>query len=112
MAGLVRRFKAAICEVTGIVLTLAGSALVIYAGCVLLDECWLWLQDGEWQDWQLRTAWYFLGLAEDPLPWNNVEKIRTWILDQPLWTCALPGVAAYSLGHAFMALAEITDSHK
>jgi hypothetical protein len=106
MAGLARWVKAAISRLIGIALALTGYALIAYAAWVLLNECWLWLQDGEWQNWRLRTAWLILGLDESPLPWLGVEKIRTWILDQPLWSCAFPGVAVYSIGHAFMALAE------
>jgi hypothetical protein len=49
-----------------------------------------WRKSGEWESRQLWLAWADLGLPVDPQPWLGVEKIRAWILNQPLWACVFP----------------------
>jgi hypothetical protein len=110
MAGLARWLKVAMCRIIGIVAKTAGYGLIVYAYGIVLVQCMLWLEDGHWPDMQLRIVWYFLGLTEDRLPWLGVEKIRTWILDQPLSIGLLSaGVLVVSAGTLFDLQAELGE---
>jgi hypothetical protein len=112
MAGLVRWFKAAICRLIGIAANAVGYSLIVYAYGVLLVQCLLWVEDGQWPNMELRIVWYFLGLTEDRLPWLGFEKIRTWMLDQPLSVGLISaGVLAISAGTFFDLQAESDEAH-
>jgi hypothetical protein len=62
------------------------AILLAFSGVATLGyQAFLWLRDGYWTTFELKTAWEFIGGATPDLPGlRGVQKILEWILGWPL----------------------------
>ncbi len=68
-------------EALGGTLLLGGVALLLAAGGISVFQCVLWLKDGFWTTYEVRSLW---GGTLFQFKWAGVTQIATWFCTQPL----------------------------
>jgi len=100
--GIARQSVVASFAVTGYLLALACSIIVVY-------QTICWLRTGNWPTFTADDARTFLGIPFPQTEWVGITKILSWILDQPLSVDLL--VLGFGLMGMARAVGGVLDEH-
>jgi hypothetical protein len=86
-------------QVSGLILIVVGSCLVLIFPTVLLYQIYFWLKYGHWTAMTLWDAYLWTELTFPSTSWVGVDKVTSWIFGFPLsLTAAVIGPIIIGIG--------------